>query len=114
MWCPQGTMYTHADVLIAYRAALRRGDTVTGIRQCIECRQWHLGRHRTLNPGERRCTAAGKKIFDTEREARDVLKKIQAARESGDHRRTERFYYRCPFLNGCHGWHLTSEEREGR
>lgn len=109
--CPQGTMYTYQEALAAYGAALRRGDTVNGMRQCIECRSWHLGQRRDPKTLEQRCAPAGKRAFATEREAVDELKKVRAARASGNHRRTERFHYRCQFLSGCHGWHLTSSER---
>lgn len=112
--CPQGTMYTRDDALIAYRLALQRGDRKVAIRQCIDCRAWHLGSRRHLLPGEALCVPAGKKVWRSERAAQDEIKKIKAERAAGDYRRAERFYYRCPYANGCHGWHLTSKERGGR
>lgn len=109
-WCPQGTIYTEMDALLAAGEALTRGATVSGIHHCPGCGMWHLGQPR---PRWKTCQAARKRIFETESEARELLREIRRKREAhGWTGRREESYYRCDIKHGCKRWHLTSWEQE--
>jgi hypothetical protein len=103
-------MYTQMDALLAAGEALTRGATVSGVHECPGCGMWHLGQPK---PRWRTCQAARKRIYDTESEAREALRKIRADREErGRVNRREESYYRCQVKHGCGRWHLTSWEQE--
>lgn len=106
-WCPQGTMYTEMDALLACAEALVRGATVNGVHECSDCGTWHVGQRKQR---WETCQAARKRIF-TKQEAKKILRKALRAKKNGDTRRTEIAIYECKLSHGCGRWHLTSMEQ---
>lgn len=108
-WCPQGTMYSHMDALLACGEALTRGATVNGIHECRDCGAWHVGQRKRIYVT---CQAARKKMF-SRREALIIVERAMEKFAAGDHRRTEVAAYKCIIKKGCGKWHVTSMEQEG-
>lgn len=108
-WCPQGTMYSQMDALLAAGAALTRGATVNGVHECRDCGMWHMGQRKKIYAT---CQAARKKIF-TKKEAMRFAELAKEKFAAGDTRRTEVAAYECKIRKGCGMWHLTSMEQGG-
>lgn len=106
-WCPQGTMYSQMDAMLAVGAALTRGATVDGYHECPDCGAWHMGQRKKIYP---RCAATGKKMFG-KRKAEHIVETAREKFAAGDTRRLEIAAYQCKKKKGCGQWHVTSMEQ---
>jgi hypothetical protein len=103
-------MYGDMDIRLALAEAILAGRTVSGMYECPDCGAWHLGVYRKRHP---MCVPTGKKMFDTEEEAKHIVELAAIALAAGDTRRGEKAWYRCKATGGCGGWHVTSMEQGG-